>query len=434
MSNSNEPNRPARAGAGIRVAKERLAPLGTSGGFFAIGLATFALIPLWIAWRGQLLEHGAVAHPHIVTLVHLYVLAWGTSVALGAVRQLSVVLFQAPDVGPPSRGWSALLLHALGLVALLAGMISQDFEYTAIGGVLILGAIVVTIGAVVGSARRGDRRSLVVPFLAGALLAMVGTALFGTLLALNRVSGLLGDLRTAALASHLYLGPVGWFGLLIPGISYELAPFFGLTRGGDEKGIGRYERVVAGFLISGLTGGFLAALFGVYHPAWLLPLAAGYLLFVFDLRGIFRSRPLIRRTATLVGVRAAHVSLAALVVMLLVGVVQPDLWVDGRWLTTFGWIGLAGWITNSVAGYLHRILPFLAWHTRYWGAGKEEIRTRFQDMVDQRLGRVGFYLYNGGLGVALAGIWGLPSFWLGLVLLGVGTWILTFNLARVYVR
>ncbi len=375
-----------------------------------------------------------MAHPHIVTLVHLYVLAWGTSVALGAVRQLSVVLFQAPAVGPSGRGWGALFLHTLGVIGLLAGMMSVRFEYSAVGGLLILGAIGLSIIDVLGAVRRGERRSLVIPFLAGALLAMVGTAVVGVLLALNRVGGWLGDVRTVTLAAHLYLGPVGWFGLLIPGVSYELGPFFGLTRGGKDKGIGRYERVVALLLLVGLVGGFAAAVAGAYHPAWLLPLVVGYALFLYDLRGIFRARPIVRRTATLVGVRAAHVSLALLAAMLLVGIARPDLWSDGRWLTTFAWIALAGWISNSVAGYLHRILPFLAWHTRYWGAAKEEIRTAFQDMVDQRLGRWGFYLHNAGVAVALAGVWGLPLLWLGLALWGLGTWVLCFNLARVYVR
>src|SRR5690606_17303590 len=120
------------------------------------------------------------------------------------------------------------------------------------------------------------------------------------------------------LSSHLYLGPVGWFGLLIPGISYELAPFFGLTRGGEEKGLGRFERYVLVLLAIGIIGGLAAALVGLFHRAWLLPLAAAYLLFVYDLRGIFRRRPLIRRTATLVGVRAGHACLAVAACMLLV--------------------------------------------------------------------------------------------------------------------
>src|SRR5690606_15385933 len=112
----------------------------------------------------------------------------------------------------------------------------------------------------------------------------------------------------------------------------------------------------------------------------------------------------------------------------------PSLWAMGRWLITLGWFVGAGWISNSVAGYLHRIFPFLAWHSRYWGVSPDKIRTSFQEMVSQKLGRQSFYLYNLGVGVMAAAIWGVPLLYLGVGLLAVGTWLLVFNLGRVYVR
>lgn len=418
----------------MRVTQERLAPLGISGGFFALGLLAFALVPVWVGWRWEPLVQGWASHPDVVFLVHLYVLGWGTSVAVGALRQLSVVLFQTPDAGPTRSGLVSLILFALGLIGFFVGVGTLRYAVTSVGGLLIFGTFLLTIAAAYRSMRQRSRTSVALPFLVGSLAAMMGAIVVGALLAAHNASGMLGSLRTAALAAHLYLGPVGWFGLLIPGVSYELAPFFGLTRGGEDKGLGRFPHYVAGLLLAGLFGGLIAALLGMFHPLWLLPLAAGYGLFVVDLRGLFRRRALIRRTATLVGVRAGHVCLAMLVVMIVIGVVWPSLWSDGRWLITFGWLGLAGWMGNSVAGYLHRILPFLAWHSRYWGASKEEIRTRFQDMVDQRLGRIGFYVHNSGVALIIAGIWGLPLFAVGVVLLAVGTWILAFNLVRVYFR
>src|SRR5690606_2754851 len=110
------------------------------------------------------------------------------------------------------------------------------------------------------------------------------------------------------------------------------------------------------------------------------------------------------------------------------------LWSDGRWLATFGWLALAGWLSCNVAGYLHRILPFIVWHNRYWGKAKELIRTPFQDMVSQKLSRRGFYVYNAGVAMVAASLWGAPLAEAGLVLLAVGAWTLVFNLGRVYVR
>ena len=429
----------ARAGAGIRVTRERLQPLGTVGGFIALGLAVFALIPLWAWSRRGALAAGAFVMPGIVALVHLYVIGWGTAVALGALQQLSNVVFQPRNPVAPRYSIISLALFGLGLVPFFTGLITLRYALTGVGGTLLFAAFAVTAGVVVRSVRTGERASVVTMFVAPAVLSLLGVAVVGALIAFHRVTGLLGDTWTKALASHLYLGPLGWFGLLIPGISYELAPFFGLTRGGEEKGLGRYPGWVAGLLLAGLVGGLVLALAGRFRSWALLPLASGYLLYVYDLRGIYRARPLIRRTATLTGVRSANAYLVAAALMLAAGGFVPGLWGNGRWLTTLGWLALAGWLSCNVVGYLHRILPFVAWHNRYWGKEKELIRTRFQDMVDQRLGRMGFYVYNAGVVLVAAGLWAAQPVreWLvavGILFVALGSWVLVFNLGRVYVR
>src|SRR5690606_12295758 len=94
-------------------------------------------------------------------------------------------------------------------------------------------------------------------------------------------------------------------------------PFFGLTRSGSEKGRGRLIGVVAGLLGGGFVLGLAATLIDRFHALLLLPIALGYLVFVYDLRGIYGRRPDIRRTATLTGVRIGNAYLAALAVALL---------------------------------------------------------------------------------------------------------------------
>src|SRR5690606_26157120 len=102
-------------------------------------------------------------------------------------------------------------------------------------------------------------------------LSLLLVGVVGVLLAVNLRTGWLGADWAAALRSHVYLGPVGWFGLLIPGVSYELGPFFGITRWGNEKGRGRFFILVAGLLAGGLVLGLAGVVGGWFRPVLLLP-------------------------------------------------------------------------------------------------------------------------------------------------------------------
>lgn len=399
-----------------------------------IGLLAFGATPVALWFARTPLAAGIFVHPAVVLLAHLYALGLGSSVALGAWPQLLVVAFQTEAL--PLRRWSALALppYLAGLLLVIGGMVKSAYAAVAAGGGLLLGAVLLNLLGTAGGIRRAERNSVMALFAGLAFVSLLLVELFGIALALNRWNGWLGQGWSAAFASHLYFGPVGWFGLLIPGASYELAPFFGLTRTGSEPGKGRLMGGVAALLTAGFLAGWLASLLGRFHPLLLLPLAGGYIMFVWDLRGIYGYRPPERRTATLAGVRAAHAYLGALALWLL-GISLAQGATLREW-SLFGWFAAAGWLANSVLAYLHRILPFLLWHHRYWGKPKEEVRTSFPRMVDKGLARLGFWIYNGGVVAVGIGLL-LSSDTLLLpaaLLFAAGTWLLAFNLGRAYLR
>lgn len=434
----------ATAGVGIRVSPERLLPLWVTGGFFAVGLLAFALIPVVVWWARQPLALGIFAHHGVVLTAHLFALGWGTAVALGAWQQLANVALQSSEPPRTTFAKASFVVFSVGLPVLLAGMASARYAWVAVGGCAVGLAVILGLLTSVSGIVRAERNSVVLAFAAPAFVSLFGVAIAGVILAVNRMTGWLGQGWSQAIASHLYLGPVGWFGLLIPGVSYELAPFFGLTKFRGRAGRGRVPFVVAGLLALGYLGGLISSLLGAFHPGWLAVTAAGYLVFLVDLKAIYGPRTVERRTAILSGVRAAHAYLALLAVWLLyesvnqMGLVGPAYTVPGalpRW-SLWGWLAAAGWLSNSIAAYLHRILPFLLWHGRYWGKPKEAIKTGFPRMVDQRVGRIGLWVYNGGVAGVALGMWlGIqPLLAAGIAIYAAGTWTIAFNLGRAYWR
>ena len=231
--------------------------------------------------------------------------------------------------------------------------------------------------ALASTVRQQSRRSVIQWSVLPAALSLIGTGALG-MLAAWRVTGILGGGWAEVLGSHLYLGPLGFYGFLVPGVTYAHAPFFGITRGGDDKGLGKYERVVLTLMLAGFALGWGSTLLGRRHPAFMIPVALGLLLFVFDLRGVFRRRDDIRKTPTLTGVRASQGYLLAIAMMIGVGGAAPQLWGNAGWIRAFASADRGGWLSNAVIGYLHRILPFLAWHTRYWGNPKRTYALDFK--------------------------------------------------------
>ncbi len=432
LSNSGE--KIARAGAGIRVSKERLQPLGVVGAFFGTALLVFAVIPLWVMYSAEELAGAVLIHRKVVLLVHLYALGLGGFVALGALRQLAPVVFQSAAPGDSRTFRVGFVGMFVGFLLFVYGISGYRYAYVAVGGAFMTLSFAINFTALASAVRQQSRRSVIQWFVLPAALSLIGTGALGMLAAWHRVTGILGGGWAEVLGSHLYLGPLGFYGFLVPGVTYELAPFFGLTRGGDDKGLGKYERVVLTLMLVGFALGWGSTLLGRHHPAFMIPVALGLLLFVFDLRGVFRRRDDIRKTPTLTGVRASQGYLLAIAMMIGVGGAAPQLWGNAGWIRAFAWLIAAGWLSNAVIGYLHRILPFLAWHTRYWGKPKEDVRTRFQDMVGKRLGKNGLYIYNAGvIGVTIG--FGAPAAVLAAgAVMAVGAWVLVFNLGRAFFR
>lgn len=421
-------------GTGIKVTRERLLPMGVTGGFFAIGLTTLFLIPIFLWYARSQLAQGFYTDRVVLLIVHMMALGWATAVALGAWQQLSVVALQAAGTPRFKAAWTSIVLFAIGLPLMLTGMYIGSYTGVAYGGALIVGAFIAVICTSFHAKALAERKSVMSSFIVGALISLIGVGVAGILLGANRAYGFLGAGHLAAFKSHLYLGPVGWFGLLIPGVSYELAPFFGITRTGKDAGRGRHPRIVFTFVFLGVIGGLVAAFFGFAHRLLLLPLAIGYLIFVCDLRAIYRKRGLVRRTPTLTGVRASHVWLFIISLLLVMAVTLGSYFWNYKWNMGIGWIVALGWVTNAIIGYLHRILPFLFWHHRYWGKEKDEIKTRFPDMVGVNLGRRGIWLFNAGVAIGFIGFWNKPLFVIALIPLTVGLWMCVFNLGRAYFK
>ncbi|HEY8496916.1 MAG TPA: hypothetical protein VIK98_07805 [Limnochordales bacterium] len=434
---------------GLRVTRENLVPLTAIAPYFALGLTSFLAAPWVLAAGSASLDGGFYRDPAILAAVHLYALGWGTAVALGALQQMTAVVFAT--VLHSSRlaqaAFAAFLLGLSGLITGLATLAQPGLARAALAAAALglpLGAVLAltNVSLTLRSGQPTVRGNLIRPFVLSAGGYLVLAFLAGAALAVNLVTGWLGLAWRSALALHVAAAAGGWFLMLIIGISYHLLTFFGLV---EKKQQFRWPGAVRRLLHGGVGLVILAAVFRAAGtepvaraalPAAAWAVAAACVLFVWDGWGIYAPREPERMHPGVVYVRVAHLYLSACALALaglgVVGVLGSPLPAQG--LTALAFLAAAGWLSNTILGYLHRILPFVVWHNRYWGRAREPGVPAFRHMVHQPLAWAACAVYNAGVVgsvVALLSAWPAGPF---LVLLGAGAAAAALNLIRTLLK
>lgn len=198
---------------------------------FFLNVPFFGLLAgLLVTWAGpQALASrwGGTA----LAMTHLWTLGILGSAMLGALIQILAVACNVPVRPARLIATSVHLLLTLGTLALIAGFLWWSPPAWLIAAALLAGAFTLYLGAL-GLALWQHRkqvykgaREILVP-VRGALIALGLTALIGVAMV---ISLSLGTNLSHWLGSHILWGLLGWGGLLLMGMSFQLLPIFQLT-------------------------------------------------------------------------------------------------------------------------------------------------------------------------------------------------------------
>lgn len=426
----------------LRVTRENLVSLPALAPYFLFGLLAFMAAPLFLTAASESMQSGFYRHPRILAALHLYALGWGTAVALGALQQMAAVVF-ATILHSARLALIAFASFATGTVGLLVGFFAFSraaFIVAALGLPFGIVMAVVNVLLTLRNARPTERGFLIHAYVRSAVLYLVLTVVAGATLALNLGTGMLGAAWNAVFPFHVGLAAVGWFLMLVVGISYHLLTFFGLV---DKRFSFRWPAAVRYLLHGGIGFGVVGAAlrgFGWAIPALvssasgLLLVATGIGLFLWDSRMVFVEKTLQRMHVVAGYVRLAHIyvgltgaGLMGMAVVLAGGWTGANLF-GGKIYMALGIITAAGWLSNTILGYLHRILAFFVWHNKYWGRGKEPGVPAFRDMVHVPLAWSGLIMYNIGVVAAVVAVVADSSLAWPLGAIGAGAVLASGNL------
>lgn len=362
------PNPPTAVGA---VATPATGALTLAAEHFAAATLYLVFGAVGLVWIAPELAQGAFPSAHVAGITHLFTLGWLTTTIFGALSQLLPVALGAP-VRSTRVGHAAFATFAPGAGLFACGVADGSNILRHVGIVLVALGVLLAAGNFGASLRRARTRDVTWAAVALAIAFLLSTLVLGVVLLHNLHTGFIAAARLRVLATHLHVAIVGWALVMMVGVSHRLLPMFLLAHGADARWTRRSLALLAPGVVAlgvGIAGRIPAA-------AWLgvALLEGGVACFVWQAWSFYRVR--VRRKID-VGMRFAATALGFLVVAALLGPAVLALGAaQARLATAYVLVGLLGGIVLYVIGFFYKIVPLLAWTTRYRGrAGSAGVPT-----------------------------------------------------------
>ncbi|NGQ93964.1 hypothetical protein G3578_02095 [Brevibacillus sp. SYP-B805] len=351
--------------------------------FIATGLACFALLDVTTLAQAA----GWIVHPPRSPAgwfhVHLLVLGWATMIAMGAVYQLLHVVLQK-EVFSRTLGYVNYAVFTVGTAGLLAGFAAVQTRWIAAFAILAWIGIVLFAINIALTLIRAAQWNPITFSTASAVFYLFLTGLIGLAMGLNFAFHWWPTWHERLFYTHIWLGTLGWFGLLITGFSYKMLPMFYLAHGVSN----RTAYVVTILWNAAVLAGAAAFLTAAPFPA----VGAAVGLFTLAVYSYNLHTTQIRKAhhkkSPGAGVLAAVYSTRALAVTSTIAfaaiLFAPARAADERAVVIFAWAYLWGWVALTILGYLSKIVPFLWWTHKYGPrVGKGTIPT-MADLLEDR--------------------------------------------------
>jgi hypothetical protein len=422
ISAALKPARPRAATAPAANAPSTKLPLA----FMLMGLTAVSIGVCWLIASPPLL---ATYHYNqfVIAATHLFVLGWICSIVMGAMYQLVPVALET-KLYSERLARVQFVCHAVGFAGMVWMFKAWNLKQVGhFGSVMALGVILFVYN-IARTLLKAPKWTVTASAIAAALawlsltvtlgLFMVAGKCFYDLIDAPPVSGPFAGLEhgiknigqfmtrfdaISTMHAHAHLGGIGFFTMLIVGVSYKLIPMFTLSEIQNRL---RAALSVA-LLNLGLAGSFVTILLrSPWKLAFAVVVILALALYGIELAAILRARK--RRTLDwgLKMFLTAVASLAPLCILALV-LSWPGLPANpftGQLENLYGFLGLVGVISFALIGMLYKIIPFLVWfgiYSKKVGLAKVPA---LADLYSERLQIIGYFTFVSGLALVSIGI------------------------------
>lgn len=370
-------------------------PLNAVLPFYATGAMAFVVLCLLMVVSSESLTTHYF-NPHLLSIVHLTALGWGSMIIFGAAYQLLPVVAEKElyNEDLATFSWYALCAGTMLLVY-------SFWDFTT-GWVMIAGGSFVCLAAVfylvnvVKTFDKSKQKGTLKWFVLSSAFWLCFTVVVGLLLAINLAYPFFRINHMEILKLHAHIGLAGWFLQLITGVSAKLVPMFLVSQSNKTR--------------------LLNAAFFLQNAGLLLFLADGYFIGFNKFRVIFYGvitsigilcwfyflfDSMTKRIKRKIDVQMKQTFLSFVCLFLAMSILPIIVMKDHNHLILlYGLLLFMGWITGIILGKTFKTLPFIIWNEHYKNlTGKVKVPLP-KDLYINSLVNAQFVLYL----VALVGL------------------------------
>jgi hypothetical protein len=419
--------------------------------FMIAGLLALLSGVIWLVARPDLL---ATYHynQYVIAATHLFVLGWICSIVMGAMYQLVPVALETKLYSERLAKWQ-FAFHVVGFVGMVWMFNAWNMKQVGHFGTVLAVGVGLFVFNIARTLLRVPKWNVTATAVTAALFWISLTIVAGLSIAAAKctyesMEGLatVGGVRTvvsglrslagfmshfdaiSAMHAHAHLGGIGFFTLLIVGVSYKLIPMFTLS----EIQSPRRAAISVALLNVGLAGSFLTILLrSPWKLAFALVVITALAIYGWELIAILRAR---KRHALDWGIKYFLTAVGILIPVSAVSVVLswPGLPLNplvGQLENLYGFLGLIGVVSFAIMGMLYKIIPFLVWFGVYSKhIGRAQVPA-LADMYSHRLQMAGYWSFLAGLAITSVAIVreNAPVVRIGCALLALSVIVLMVN-------
>lgn len=354
--------------------------------FIFTGLLLFVVAQFLLTFKISDLVNGIPGTPIILAAAHLILLGFGTMVAMGAMYQLVPVALQV-KLRFRRLTYPQYIIYVAGVIGLAWSL----FNFTA-GPLVVFGSLTVC-GVLLfifnmAATIRGAERSPIRTAVRLALLFLLLTVSLGLALATDFFHPYLQEWHERLVHIHILFGTVGWFSLLIMGISFKLVPMFTLSHNYESwYGPASVHLIHIGIWVTTL-GFFTEFIMLTWTGAAVI--FAGFICYTIQMKKVLSHR--LKKKYDL-GVKVSLSALPFSFTLIVMLTVYDLLKGDAIPVVAIVYLAIFGWIALVIMGYLFKIIPFLWWTYKYGERAGQKGVPLLKEMMNERRGKWWFILY-----------------------------------------
>ncbi len=306
--------------------------------------------------------------PKILGLTHILVLGWITVIIFGALYQLIPVVMEV-------KLFSETLAH-ISFYTLITGTVLLSYTfwnnyinqtiYLQIGGTLIFISVILFVINVLFSALKTKQKTLENSFIVTAAGWLLLTVLLGIFITLNPVLHFVPKSNLELLKIHAHFGIIGWFMMLVIGVSSTLLPMFFIAH--------KLNRTFLYLTYYFTNGGLIVLMLTLYFDTNILfKITAGLILLsgiLFFIKYNFDAYKKRLRKKLDIGMKLSVFAFILLFLTLIFGIFSVlNLDILSKYNSSiyaaYGISLILGFLSALILGQMYKTLPFIIWLKLY---------------------------------------------------------------------